>query len=206
MIFFEERKHTFSHYLSFWKNLLRFQEKPALVIGYTGMLPLMGLLKNINLAALVSLDGLLYYPSYRVEEKAAARIYNLFSIAPKIIIQTFHPTSTFLRRITKGRYSSFFSEWLQERKEFGYPPLGNLLLVKLSHKYLEGLNREIQFFKDNLLKINEIKEVHIAKPYIRRKMFFCNVYLKAKDDFREECLVNILPQGAIVDVNPEVIT
>lgn len=122
-----------SELISFWNNLAENVDKPTVLLGYSGLLPIARLFKKrIGLAAILSFDDLLFYSDYRSEERAAARYFNLLSVAPKVIIQTQDPNQLFFQKVSAHSYSSLFSDWARERKEFHYPPFTKLVRLEKS--------------------------------------------------------------------------
>lgn len=135
---------------SFWQELITFQNKPAVLLGLSGILPLARLLKkNISLAASTSFDNLLLHPDYRSEEKAAILYYNLLSVADKIIIQTRDPAQNFWSKVLGKPYSALFPGWIRDRKEYNYPPFCDLIRLELTafgKKHQEVISQRLERF------------------------------------------------------------
>ena len=173
-----------SRYLySFWKELIAYQHKPVILLGLSGLLSLAKFLKkNIAFAASTSFDNILFHSDYRCEEKAAILYYNLLKVTEKVIIQTRNPIQPFFQKVLAKPYSALFSDWIQERKDYNYPPFSDLIKLNIaaSSPYhqktiLENLRRKLSLKREVLEALTILPKVTPGK-----NKFIVSVLLKLR--------------------------
>lgn len=98
-----------------------YKEKGVILLGTHMALPY--LVKNIDLAVVVNMDALLATPTWRLEEENLALLLNLREItAGTVFVQTRAPLTNVLRFAKQGAIEQFYTEELELRKAFNYPP------------------------------------------------------------------------------------
>jgi len=201
-----EPKASYEKYLDFWQKLISCQGKAAVVLGYAGIANCLWLFReSIGQAVFTSFDNLLFYPDFRSEERAAARLYCLLEIAPEITIQTSYPDHEFFSKISQGGYSSLYSGWISERKKFHYPPFGKLLKVEILGSSEAKLRAKVSRWLGKIKQIKEVEEVFPQKKNLKesksrqREIFL----LKASKNIDLGTVGKTLPIGSKVDINPE---
>jgi primosomal protein N' len=121
----------YSKVINFTRNIIQ-KKNPLVLLGFSGIISVGRVLKKeLGLAAILDFDETLFYPDFRSEERAASRFYNLLAVAPRILIQTADPNQPFLREILNRPYSSLFSRWLEERTDFAFPPMVNIMRIDI---------------------------------------------------------------------------
>ena len=93
---------------------------------------------NVTLVGVLSADGGLNFPDFR----AAERTFRLLSQAAgrtgrgdregMVIIQTFTPDHFLFEHLVSHDYEGFAEQELEQRRELGYPPSGNVSLFTVS--------------------------------------------------------------------------
>jgi primosomal protein N' len=95
-------------------------------------------LPKLALIGMIDADSLLSFPDFRADEKLFQILMRFVkqseklekkSSFPKIIVQTFHPESTFFQRITELDSEKFSRKILSEREELFYPPYSRLISI-----------------------------------------------------------------------------
>lgn len=88
---------------------------------------------GLTLAAVIAADSLLGIQDFRADEKAFQCLEQLRGRCGRrdkqgtFIIQTSQPDHPVYRQLTEGDSSTFYTELMAERREFGYPPFTRLV-------------------------------------------------------------------------------
>ena len=96
--------------------------------------------KSITLIAVLSADGLLFYPDFRASERCFQILTQVSGRAgrrggkSKVKIQTFQIEHPLFEDVQKSDFHSFIQREMRERKEFLYPPYSKLIYLFLKHK------------------------------------------------------------------------
>lgn len=110
------------------------QGKIDILIGTQAILKSHALPK-LSLVGMIDADSLLSIPDFRADEKLFLILNRFREEAgrekgrkhfPKIIVQTFHPESTFFQRITVLDSNAYLQKILAERADLFYPPYARL--------------------------------------------------------------------------------
>lgn len=98
-----------------------YTEKGVILLGTQMALPY--LTKEIDLSVVVNMDALLATPTWRLEEENLALLLNLREItAGTVYVQTRSPLTNVLKYAKQGSIEQFYTEELELRKTFNYPP------------------------------------------------------------------------------------
>ncbi len=95
-------------------------------------------LPQVTLVGVVAADGLLHLPDFRANERALQTLIQVAGRAGRgddpgaAIVQTYTPEHPVLAHLLDRSYTGFLAEELAEREALGYPPVGRLLLLRLS--------------------------------------------------------------------------
>ena len=96
--------------------------------------------EQVGLIWVILLEQELLIPKYNTEEKVYSNIkqllwrWNRKWEHSEIVIQTFIPENQIVQSITNANYKDFFTQTLQERKAFGYPPFHEMLTLEYRNK------------------------------------------------------------------------
>ena len=86
-------------------------------------------LGTFELAALLLVETELAIPEYDIEEQIYTHAAYHRARGTEVILQTYLPDAPLIRDLADGNYRDFFMRTLSERKQFGYPPYGELAYV-----------------------------------------------------------------------------
>lgn len=95
-------------------------------------------LPKLALVGMIDADSLLSFPDFRADEKLfqilarfieQGKKQGKMSSVPKIIVQTFHPESTFFQRINELDGDAFLRKIISEREDLFYPPFSRLISI-----------------------------------------------------------------------------
>ncbi|NJM22060.1 MAG: primosomal protein N' [Richelia sp. RM2_1_2] len=118
--------------------LTRFAQGEAHLLIGTQMLTKGLDLPQVTLVGVVSADGLLHLSDYRANERAFQTLTQVAGRAGRgedpgrVIIQTYTTEHSVIQAVQQHDYHSFIQEELQQRQALNYPPLGRLILLRLS--------------------------------------------------------------------------
>lgn len=167
------------------ESILKSLEEADIIIG-TKMITTGFDFKDIWLIGVILLEQELIFPSYNTEEKVFFNMKQLFWRAKRgkkeyeIILQTFIPQSPIIERITTWNYSDFFKHTLQERKQFSYPPYGEIAHLEYRHKDKDSAKLFIAKLK-SILEGEEKTDWEIFSPDIPKKrynQYYFSLYIK----------------------------
>ncbi len=95
-------------------------------------------LPQVTLVGIVAADGLLHLQDFRSAERACQTLLQVAgrsgrgSQPGEVILQTYTPDHPVIASVVTQDYSAFAMAELETRKVLGYPPIGRLILIKLS--------------------------------------------------------------------------
>lgn len=180
------------------------------------------ILPKLALVGMIDADSLLSFPDFRADERlfsVLTRFAGRLSMTPKkerpgrLIVQTFHPESTFFQRITTLDTEAFSQKMLQEREDLFYPPFSRLILITYQGKTEEETKKMIEELQLSLQKLFPKKNRHYriditqpAKKIATRKFFTSSLLIRfpAKESLPQEIQAFLQKASAtyIIDVDP----
>ncbi|MBV6626327.1 MAG: primosomal protein N' [Rivularia sp. (in: Bacteria)] len=118
--------------------LTRFAKGEAHLLIGTQMLTKGLDLPQVTLVGVVSADGLLHLSDYRASERAFQTLTQVAGRAGRgedpgrVIIQTYTTEHPVIEAVQQHDYQTFIADELEQREALNYPPLGRLILLRLS--------------------------------------------------------------------------
>jgi len=145
----------------------QFAEGAADVLVGTQMLTKGLDVKEVTLVGIVAADGLLYLSDYRASERAFQTLTQVAGRAGrgddpgKVILQTYTPEHSVIKAVSECDYRGFISSELTDRFNLGFPPYGELILLRLT-----GQNEAtVQAIAEQLVRlIGSMSECEILGP------------------------------------------
>ncbi|HIK08304.1 MAG TPA: primosomal protein N' [Trichormus sp. M33_DOE_039] len=95
-------------------------------------------LPQVTVVGVVAADGLLYLSDYRANERAFQTLTQVAGRAGRgddpgrVIMQTYTPEHPVIEAVKNHDYYSFVQTELEQRQALNYPPIGRLILLRLS--------------------------------------------------------------------------
>jgi primosomal protein N' (replication factor Y) len=129
---------------------------------------------NVDLVGILDADGLLSFADFRVNERAFQLMEQVSGRAGrkeatgKVVIQTIQPTHPVLQLVKEHDYKKLYTEEIEKRKQFFYPPFSRLIHVTFKHKIKEVVEKAALFFADGLKAKYAQYLVGPAEPVINR--------------------------------------
>lgn len=95
---------------------------------------------NVSVVGILNADSMLNYPDFRAYEHSFMMMAQVSGRAGRkgkrglVILQTKSPETHVISQVVSNDYKSFFSDQLEERLTFHYPPYYRLIYVYLKHR------------------------------------------------------------------------
>ncbi|MBR0169477.1 MAG: primosomal protein N' [Bacteroidales bacterium] len=102
--------------------------------------------KNVSIVGIINADNLINFPNFRSFERAFQQMTQVSGRAGRhgaggrVFIQTYNPYHQVINDVMHADYESLYSEQINERRVFRYPPYYRLIEITLKHRDPELLN------------------------------------------------------------------
>jgi len=136
----------------------RFEERKVDILVGTQMVTKGLDFDNVSIVGILNADNGLYFPDFRSAEKTFQMMAQVSGRAGrknkrgKVIIQTFSTTHPIIAKVVANDYVGMYTEQLEERKNFSYPPFTRLIEITLSHRNQDDLDAMSPDLADELAK------------------------------------------------------
>ena len=166
---------------------------------------------NVDLVGVLDADGLLHFADFRVNERAFQLMEQVSGRAGrkeesgKVIIQTTNTAHPVLQYVKGHDYKKMFTDEIEKRKQFFYPPFSRMIHFTFRHKFKEVVERAAVSFADALkLKYGNYM-VGPAEPGVNRvrNLFLIELMLKLPRDTKliAQCKQDVMEQIAVLHNN-----
>ena len=141
---------------------------------------------KVSVLGILNADAMLNYPDFRAYEQAFTMMAQVSGRAGRkgkrglVLLQTTSPELPVIGQVVRNDYQAFYTDLLEERRLFKYPPFYRLVYIYLKHSKeqvaetagIELGSRLRQFFSDRLLgpdkpAVARIKSLHIRKLVLK---------------------------------------
>ena len=141
---------------------------------------------KVSVVGILNADAMLNYPDFRAYEQAFTMMAQVSGRAGRkgkrglVLLQTTSPELPVIGQVVRNDYQAFYTDSLEERRLFKYPPFYRLVYIYLKHSKeqvaetagIELGSRLRQFFSDRLLgpdkpAVARIKSLHIRKLVLK---------------------------------------
>lgn len=145
---------------------------------------------NVDLVGILDADGLLHFADFRVNEKAFQLMEQVSGRAGRkeatgrVLVQTSQPSHPLLLLVQRHDYKSMYTEELEKRKQFFYPPFSRLIHLSFRHKFREVAGQAAQKFADALKNDYGNYLIGPAEPVVARvrNQYIIELLLKLPKD------------------------
>ena len=96
--------------------------------------------RNVTLVGILHADSMLNIPDFRAHERSFQLIQQVSGRAGrtqkrgKVLIQTYNPYHQILQQVSQNNYEAMYTEQLEERHIYKYPPFCRLIKITLKHR------------------------------------------------------------------------
>lgn len=141
---------------------------------------------KVSVVGILNADAMLNYPDFRAYEQAFTMMTQVSGRAGRkgkrglVLLQTTSPELPVIGQVVRNDYQAFYTDLIEERRLFKYPPFYRLVYIYLKHSKeqvaetagIELGSRLRQFFSDRLLgpdkpAVARIKSLHIRKLVLK---------------------------------------
>lgn len=138
------------------KIISSFEQQEIQILVGTQMLTKGLDFRNVNLVGIMNADSMLNFPDFRAHERSFQLIQQVAGRAGrtkkrgKVIVQTYNPYHQILQQVSVGNYEAMFTDQLNDRRQFHYPPFYRLIKITLKHKEYNRVNESAAWFAKSL--------------------------------------------------------
>lgn len=112
--------------------------------------------RNVTLVGIMNADNLLNHPDFRAHERSFQLIQQVAGRAGrtkkrgKVIVQTYNPYHQVLQQASMHKYTDMFSDQINERQQYKYPPFYRLIKLTFKNKDYQKLQEAASWFSNSL--------------------------------------------------------
>ena len=170
-------------------------------------------LPAVDLVGVVLADQGLARPDFPATEHAVALLTQVAGRAGRrggggrVILQTLSPESAAIQAVVSQDLGAFLSSELLLRQTFNFPPFSRLARLSLSAPTEEAAAEGLRALAHRLEPIAALRRVEVRGPVPglvakRRGLYTEHLLLRAKDRSSFDSLLEHLPAGVQVDIDP----
>jgi primosomal protein N' (replication factor Y) len=147
---------------------------PCILLG-TQMLTKGHHFPDVTLVGLLDTDGALFSPDFRGPERMGQLLTQVGGRAGRadkpgrVILQTHYPDHPLLLTLLEHGYAGFALKLLEERRQAGFPPYGQLLLVRAEARSMEQAEEFLRIIKQQLAADGPVQYVGPLPAPLQRK-------------------------------------
>ena len=129
---------------------------------------------NVSLVGVLDADQMLHFPDYRAFERSFQLIYQVSGRAGrrkkrgKVIVQTMDPSHPVIQYINRGDFEGLYTDQMEERELFGYPPFKRMIRISFRHKIPSILDGATDLIAHELRKIFAERVLGPQYPPVRK--------------------------------------
>lgn len=141
------------------KIINRFEEGEIDILVGTQMLSKGLDFRNVSLVGVMNADNLLNFPDFRAHERSYQLMQQVAGRAGrtkkrgKVLIQTYNPYHQILQQVSINDYVGMYSDQIEERHQYKYPPFYKLIKITCKHKDYNKVNEASDWLAKSLKNI-----------------------------------------------------
>lgn len=145
---------------------------------------------NVSLVGIMNADNLLNFPDFRAHERSYQLLAQVSGRAGraqkrgKVLIQTYNPYHQILQQVSTNDYEGMYTDQINERRLFKYPPLHRILKITFKHRDYGKVEDASAWFAKSLRLAFKDDVLGPEFPAVSRirNQYLKNVVLKIKKD------------------------
>lgn len=140
------------------KIIHKFEQKEIDILVGTQMLAKGLDFRDVDLVGVMNADSLLNFPDFRAHERAFQLLSQVSGRAGRtakqglVLIQTYNPAHAILRHVIESDYTAMYTEEMQGRHQFNYPPIYRLIKITLKGRNYNTVNEAADWLTQGLMK------------------------------------------------------
>ncbi len=149
--------------------------------------------RNVKLVGIMNADNMLNFPDFRAHERSFQLMLQVSGRAGrtdkrgKVLIQTYNPYHKILQQVSTNNYKEMYSEQLQERYNFKYPPFYRLIKITIKHKDYDRVNMASEWFAKSLRQVFKSNILGPEFPPVSR----------IRNQYHKNILIKIAPKQSL---------
>ena len=130
--------------------------------------------EKVNIVGVASADTLLNFPDFRSDERAFNMLEQVAGRAGRrqekgtVVIQTSKPDNEVLGHVVRHDYTGFYSQEIEHRRQFNYPPFTKVINIYLKNKDARTLDRAAATYAAELRAVFGNRVLGPQKPFVSR--------------------------------------
>jgi primosomal protein N' (replication factor Y) len=143
----------------FEKIINSFEQREVDILVGTQMLTKGLDFRHVKLVGIMNADNLLNFPDFRAHERSYQLMAQVSGRAGrtdlrgKVLIQTYNPHHNILQQVSTNAYKEMFTEQMNERFNFKYPPIYRLIKITFKHKDYNRVNLAADWYAKSLKQV-----------------------------------------------------
>jgi len=137
--------------------------------------------RNVKLVGIMNADNMLNFPDFRAHERSYQLMAQVSGRAGrtkergKVLIQTYNPYHRILQQVSTNDYEQMFTEQMDDRHTYKYPPVFRMIKITLKHKDYQKVNVGAEWYAKSL---RTVFDKHVLGPEYPPVARIRNQYLK----------------------------
>ncbi len=172
---------------SFHQLITDFESKNIDILVGTQMITKGLDFENVTVVGVLGVDDMLSYPDYRAHERAYQLMVQVSGRSGrkneqgKVILQTWNKNHKIINYVINNNYLAFYTDAIDERRKYSYPPYVRLIEITLRH-------RNEKFLDQASNKLSEVLKSKFANRILGPEYPLIS---KIKDEFQKIILVKL---------------
>ena len=147
--------------------------------------------RHVKLVGVLNADQLINFPDFRAHERSFQLLQQVSGragrtdVRGKVIIQTFNPNHSILQQVSINDFESMFSEQIEERRIYKYPPFCRIIKITLKHKDYNKVNDGSEWLATSLRRVFNTNVLGPEFPLVSRirNQYHKNILLKIPQNY-----------------------
>ena len=147
--------------------------------------------RHVKLVGVLNADQLINFPDFRAHERSFQLLQQVSGragrtdVRGKVIIQTYNPNHSILQQVSVNDFESMFSEQLEERRIYKYPPFCRIIKITLKHKDYNKVNDGSEWLATSLRRVFNKNVLGPEFPLVSRirNQYHKNILLKIPQNY-----------------------
>ena len=151
----------------FEKIINRFEQRDIDILVGTQMLTKGLDFRHVKLVGIMNADNLLNFPDFRAHERSYQLMAQVSGragrtdIRGKVLIQSYNPHHNILQQVSTNAFKDMFTEQINERYNYKYPPIYKLIKITFKHKDYNRVNLAADWYARSL---RQVFKAHVLGP------------------------------------------
>jgi primosomal protein N' (replication factor Y) len=155
---------------------------------------------GVSLVGVLSADALINFPDFRSAERAFNMLEQVSGRAGRrtgngrVVVQTTQPEHPLIARLRNHDYKGFYSEELEQRRLYNYPPFTRVINIYLKHRDLNVVNDASARYAARLHVLFGNRVFGPEEPHVSRvqSLYIRKIMLKVEIEASMSKVKNIL--------------